>query len=222
MTRAALKEVGKTNAEFRIGLNIVEMLYDPDYVYILFDIFRPEYDQNLRPQMRENPQQPIHYVSRKSGTYFMRKDARIEKFAFREYTERRNRDKGELPLFHDCKHPPTYDIDGIRYKVQWPSQEEWRVIRAQWQREREEEKEWEAQALEAGETFQADPEEGSERSEHYKPTYDQVPGGEVQWTELMNKLQRISGDMGKEWEEKSEEKSEDRQHDKPTVDADSK
>ncbi|KAJ5352454.1 hypothetical protein N7452_001428 [Penicillium brevicompactum] len=206
VSRAALEEVGKPNAEFEISLNIIQMLGSPDYVYICYDIFRADCDQNVRLQIQESLQQPIHYASRRGGVYIMRKDPRIEAFASASYTEMRKLDKGELPLFSDLRYPPCY-VFGKRVEEQGRSQEEWQQLRA-------ERKKRNAQSLEGGGTIQGDPDEDSEGSEHDEPTDGQVQSGEVQQTEPLNKHNLISDDL--------EEKSEDRQHEKPPVDANSK
>ncbi|KAJ5333445.1 hypothetical protein MYU51_014169 [Penicillium brevicompactum] len=130
VSRAAFEEVGKPNAEFEISLNIIQMLGSPDYVYICYDIFRADCDQNVRLQIKESLQQPIHYASRRGGVYIMRKDPRIEAFASASYTEMRKLDKGELPLFSDLRYPPCY-VFGKRVEEQGRSQEEWQQLRAE-------------------------------------------------------------------------------------------
>ncbi|KAJ5159101.1 uncharacterized protein N7500_008752 [Penicillium coprophilum] len=161
ISRAALKEVGKPNADFEISLNIIQMLGSPDYVYICYDIFRAECDRDVRLQIQESLQQPIHYASRRGGTYIMRKDARIEAFTFASYSDMRKLDKGELPLFSDLKFPPCYAF-GKRIEEPGRSQEEWRQLRA-------ERKKQNSQSSEGGGTIQGGLEKDIEGWEHDKP-----------------------------------------------------
>ncbi|KAJ5940848.1 hypothetical protein N7516_001016 [Penicillium verrucosum] len=200
VSRAALKEVGKPNADFEISLNIIQMLGSPDYVYICYDIFRAECDRNVRLQTQESLQQPIHYASRRGGTYLMRKDARIEAFASRSYSDMRKLDKGELPLFSDLKFPPCY-IFGKRMEEQGRSQEEWQQLRA-------ERKKQNAQSSEGDKMIQGVLEKDSEGWEHDEPD-NPVPREELQRAEPSGEDKPMAGGP--------EEKSEDRQHDKPPV-----
>lgn len=201
VSRAALKEVGNPNADFEVSLNIIQMLGSPDYVYICYDIFRAECDQNVRLQTQESLQQPIHYVSRRGGTYLMRKDARVEALTSASYSDMRKLDKGELPLFSDLKFPPCY-VFGKRIEEPGRSQEEWQQLRA-------ERKKQNAQSSEGGETIQGGLEKDIEGWEHDEPTDNPIPREELQRAEPSDEDKPMAGGP--------EEKSEDRQHDKPPV-----
>ncbi|KAJ5510421.1 hypothetical protein N7453_002524 [Penicillium expansum] len=205
--RAALKEVGKPNADFEISLNIIQMLGSPDYVYICYDVFRAECDRNVRLQIQESLQQPIHYASRRGGMYLMRKDMRVEALASASYSNMRKLDKGDLPLFSDLKFPPCY-IFGKRIEEPGRSQEEWQQLRA-------ERKKQNAQLSEGGETIQGGLEKAREGWEHDEPTDNPVPREELQRAGPSDEDKPMAG--GPE----PEQKREDRQHDKPSVDDDS-
>ncbi|CAI7572887.1 unnamed protein product [Penicillium palitans] len=161
VSRAALKEVGKPNAGF-------EMLGSPDYVYICYDIFRAECDQNMRLQTQESLQQPIHYVSRRGGTYLMRKDARVEALTSASYSDMRKLDKGELPLFSDLKFPPCY-VFGKRIEGPGRSQEEWQQLRAKQKKQNAQSSEGRAEPSDENKPMAGGPEEKSEDSQHDKP-----------------------------------------------------
>lgn len=207
LSRGALKEVGKPNAAFEINLIIIQMLGLRDHVYICYDIFRAECDQNVRLQIKESLQQPVHYASRRGGTYIMRKDARIEAHSFRSYTEMRKLDKGELPLFSDYKFPPCY-IFGKRVEEPGYSQEEWQQMRAEKRKQN-------SQSSEGVETSQNSPEKDTEGQEHDEPTGDPTLGErELQQAE--------SSDEGKQMRGGPEEKSEVRQRDKALAGDESK
>lgn len=130
----------------------------------------------------------------------MRKDARIEAFASRSYSDMRKLDKGELPLFSDLKFPPCY-IFGKRMEEQGRSQEEWQQLRA-------ERKKQNAQSSEGDKMIQGVLEKDSEGWEHDEPD-NPVPREELQRAEPSDEDKPMAGGP--------EEKSEDRQHDKPPV-----
>lgn len=132
----------------------------------------------------------------------MRKDARIEAFTSRSYSDMRKLDKVELPLFSDLKFPPCY-VFGKRMEEQGRSQEEWQQLRA-------ERKKQNAQSSEGGKTIQGVLEKDSEGWEHNEPTDNFVRREGLQRAEPSDEDNKpMAGGPG--------EKSEDRQHDKPPV-----
>lgn len=116
LSSAVLREVGKQTAGFSIQMNMIQMLGAPSVVYICYDLFLDECDEQLRTEISQSfhMKRPIHQITQKGKVYIMRRDERADARVAEQYLDMSSIDKGPRPFFSDLKHPPFYDENGRR------------------------------------------------------------------------------------------------------------
>jgi hypothetical protein len=94
---------------------MIQMLGLRDLIYICYDLFLDECDEQVRTEISESfsTERPIHQITRKGKVYIMRRDERLDGRVAEQYARMRSIDKGPLPFFSDLTDPPFYN-DGRR------------------------------------------------------------------------------------------------------------
>lgn len=116
LSSAMVQEVGQQTTGFSIQLNMIQMLGLRNIVYICYDLFLDECDQDFRAEISENIhlKRPIHVIHRKNKVFIIQRDPRADAEVLQQYLDMRKADKGRRPLFSDLKHPPVFDENGHR------------------------------------------------------------------------------------------------------------
>lgn len=84
----------------------------PNAVYICFDLFLGECDEQRRKEISEDfkSKRPIHSIARRPNVCIMWRDERMDERVARQYSHMSNVDKGTRPFFFfDFANPPWRD-----------------------------------------------------------------------------------------------------------------
>jgi hypothetical protein len=114
ISSAILREAGQQTAGFSIQTNMIQMIGSPSVVYICYDLFLGECDEQLRTKVSESfhMKRPIHYIIQKGKSFFMRRDERMDERVAKQYVDMSSIDKRPRPFFSDLQNPPFYDENG--------------------------------------------------------------------------------------------------------------
>ncbi|CAK7237053.1 hypothetical protein SBRCBS47491_009846 [Sporothrix bragantina] len=97
----------KQTAGYDVQMNLVSLSRRD--VLLCFDLFLKDCDAAMRSRVDQSLEEPIHFVFRKRGTYYVQPKQHLNSEVSRKYHYARSKDKGARPLYSDLDNPPFYD-----------------------------------------------------------------------------------------------------------------
>ncbi|KIH87660.1 hypothetical protein SPBR_05265 [Sporothrix brasiliensis 5110] len=98
---------GKQTTGYDVQMNLVSLSRRD--VLLCFDLFLKDCDAAMRSRVDQSLEEPIHFVFRKHGTYYVQPKQHLDSEVSRKYLYARSKDKGARPLYSDLDNPPLYD-----------------------------------------------------------------------------------------------------------------
>jgi hypothetical protein len=97
----------KQTADFDVQMNMVNL--SRRNVFLCFDLFLKDCDAAVRSRVDQSLEEPIHFVFRKDGMYYIQPKRHLDSEVSKKYHYKRSKDKGPRPLYSDLDNPPLYD-----------------------------------------------------------------------------------------------------------------
>jgi len=116
-TDALLAHIAQTEARARpananptadLKLNVVTLRRGTRF-FICYDMFLKGCEEEVRDNVDECVDQPIHVIYKAGHVYHLRRNPALDRRVAQEYANLQQVDKGPRPYFTDSKNPPVYD-----------------------------------------------------------------------------------------------------------------
>jgi hypothetical protein len=105
--------IGRSAGHPAVQLNVVRLMATRPYAFFCYDVFLQECDEQVRDEVAQKAQQPIHEIIKRGNVYHVIRRKHLDALVAAHYQNMMDVDKGPRPYFADELHPPIY-VDGKR------------------------------------------------------------------------------------------------------------